>query len=188
VVKTAGLFSVLVGCAFVLVGALGCSRYDEEQSWRECCVLQIVDDRATSSMERRAIVSWASSPGFWGNGKSMDWVGAKDKRKEWIALSLISFHKSNPGARARDHFVGLGMACVPVGDPKTELARCDVELPIWVKCAVMMSWPFGATPVPKELQRPIPAVLQMTIDVSASAVLDTSVQVMPIPGGRLCHR
>jgi hypothetical protein len=42
--------------------------------------------------------------------------------------------------------------------------------------------------VPKELRKPIAAVLQMIIDVSASNILDSSVQVVPFPGGRLCHR
>lgn len=173
---------------FACLFTLGCSRYDEEQSWRECCVLKIIDDKAASTKERQTIIAWASSPGFWGNGESMAWVGANDKRREWITLSLTDFRNSNPESRARDYFISLGTICVPAGDPKAERARCNVELPVWVKCTVMMSWPFGATPVPKELQRPIPAVVQMTIDVSASAVLDTSVQVMPLPGGRLCHR
>jgi hypothetical protein len=43
-------------------------------------------------------------------------------------------------------------------------------------------------PVPKELRKPIAAILQMTIDVSASDILNSSVKVVPLPGGRLCQR
>jgi hypothetical protein len=79
------------------------------------------------------------------------------------------------------------MTCTSVRGSKADLTRCKVELTVWVQCTVLFGWYFP-TPLPKELRKPMAAVLQMTIDVSGSDVLYSSVKVVPVPGGRLCQR
>jgi len=79
------------------------------------------------------------------------------------------------------------MTCTPSGGSKADPTRCEVELSVWARCVAKLSVLFPS-PVPKELRKPIAAVLQMTIDVSGSDILGSSVQVVLYPGGRLCHR
>ncbi|MEI9898892.1 MAG: hypothetical protein WDN31_00810 [Hyphomicrobium sp.] len=62
-----------------------------------------------------------------------------------------------------------------------------MDLSVWVKCTAKLGL-YVLPPVPKAVSQPIAAVLQMTIDVSASDILDSSVRVVPVPGERLCQR
>ena len=177
-------FRAAVALAVAAIGA-ACA-YDEAQSWRECCGMEIADREESGSKEGRSLFAWARVGGLSGDGKSMGWGDAKASRKRKVAVGLADFQMAHPVALPRDYLADLGMTCA--SSAKAELSRCAVELPVWVRCTVKFGWPFLSTPVPKELQKPIAAILQMTIDVSASDILDSSVQVVPLPGGRLCHR
>lgn len=137
--------------------------------------------------ERDTLMVWGGTVGFHGNGTSQDWDGTKAWRRRQIAYGLALFHERHHGAQARNYLAGLGVACGGV-DPKTEGARCTVELAVWATCTVKFGWAFFSNRVPKEMSKPIPAVLQRTIDVSGSDILDSAVQVVPYPGDRLCHR
>jgi hypothetical protein len=162
--------------------------YDEAQSWRECCLLEIAGHEEASSKERQTLIAWGRAVGFQEDGRSKVWEGAKAGRKQKIALGLARFQEAHPASQARDYLADLGMTCSPVRGANAEWTRCAVDLPVRVTCTVKFSWPFFSTPVPKELRKPITAVLQMTIDVSASNILDSEAQVVPLPGGRLCQR
>jgi hypothetical protein len=178
-------FRAAVALAVAMLGA-ACA-YDDAQLWGNCCALEIAD-RESSSKERNTLIAWGRG-GFLGDGRSTDWEGRKAAwRKREIALGLADFQKAHPGSQGRDYLTGLGMTCGPVRDPNAEETRCAVGLSVWVTCTVKFGWAFLPNPVPKELSKPIAAILQMTIDVSGSDILDSSVQVMPLPGGRLCHR
>lgn len=173
-------------CGLVISLVVGCSHYDEERSWSECCRLRILKEKDAPPTARNTIIKWA--PSFWGDGTSMGDVGEEGRTKRRITLTFDAFLVENPAVRLGDYFDGLGMACRPKGNPTDGLRHCHIDLPVWIQCTVVISWPFGATPVPKELQKPIAAVLHMAVDLSASAVLAASAQVIPLPGGRLCHR
>jgi hypothetical protein len=165
----------------------GCS-YSEEVAWRECCYLHIVGDETSSPEGRKTIIEWDRGTTFGGDGVWRPPVGGGRWKKQQIASALTDFLAGNPGSRPSDYFASLGMTCRPAGNPKDDLTRCEIDLPVWVQCTVMMSWPFYAATVPKELRKPIPAILHVSVSASASPVLDTSAQVIPVPGGRLCHR
>lgn len=170
----------------LLVAVLGAAcAYDEEQSWRECCALKVADERS-GSKQRETLIAWGRVNNFDGNGTN-NWNNTKAWRHREIGLGLADFQKARPGSQGRDYLTHLGMTCAPVRGSKADLTRCEVELSVWVKCTVLFGWYFP-TPVPKELRKPIAAILRMTIDLSASDILDSSVQVMPVPGGRLCQR
>jgi len=179
--------------ALSIAGLGAACAYDEAQSWRECCALTIAGRDETSPKERQTLIAWGRTPGFLGDGRPMDSENSKASRRKQIAYGLAVFQEQHRGAPARDYLASLGMTCgavdaKPVDTRQRELTRCAAELPVQVQCTVMISWPFLSTPVPKELREPIAAFLQMTIDVSGSDIIDSSVRVMPVPGGRLCHR
>ncbi len=109
-------------------------------------------------------------------------------KKRRIESEVVDFLARIPGARATDYFVGLGMTCRPVIGPEHGVIRCEIELQLWAECwSRNMFFPGGA-PVPEELRKPIPALLRMSVDVSASTIREPSTRVLPVPGGRLCHR
>lgn len=172
----------------LLVAALGAAcAYDEEGLWGNCCGLEIADEES-SSKERGLLIAWGRVGGFLGDGSPMGGDGPSAWRKREIASGLADFQKAHPGSQGRDYLADLGMVCGLVRGPTAEQTRCAMELRVWVTCTVKFGWPYFPNPVPKELRKPIAAVLQMTIDVSASDVLDASAQIVPLPGGRLCHR
>lgn len=171
----------------LLVAALGgaCAYYgDDEPLWGNCCALKIADEQS-SSTERDTLIAWGRVANFHGDGTN-DYDGGKAWRQRQIALGLADFQKTHPDSQGPAYLAGLGMTCGPVG-PKTGRTRCAVELSVWVTCIGKFGLYFPP-PVPREVRKPIAAVLQMTIDVSESDVLDSSVRVVPIPGGRLCQR
>lgn len=161
---------------------------DDELLWGNCCALEIADQKS-SSKERDTLVVWGGTIGFHGDGTSTDWERTKAWRRRQIAYGFAVFQERHQPSQARDYLAGLGMTCAPFDDtPKAGRERCAVEFPVHVTCTVKFGWAYFPNPVPRELRKPIAAILQMTIDVSASDVLDSSVQVVPLPGGRLCHR
>ncbi len=171
----------------LLIGGLGAAcAYDEAQSWRECCALKIVGENP-SSKERNTLMAWGGTH-FHGDGGSQDGEDRKAWRRRQIAYGLTVFQERHHGDQARDYLASLGMTCGAVDARKAEPTRCAAALPVWATCTVLFSWPILSTPVPKELQKPIAALLQMSIDVSGSQILDSSVRVVPFAGGRLCKR
>lgn len=172
----------------LLAAALGagCAYPDDELLWGNCCALK-VSEEASSSTNRGTLLFWGATVGFQGDGSSRDWDGTKAWRRGEIALRFAQFRQMHADTQARDYLVGLGMTCGHERDAKADGTRCTVELSVWVRCVGKVSMLFPS-PVPTGLRKPIAAVLQMTIDVSASDVLDSSVQVVPVPGGRLCQR
>jgi hypothetical protein len=180
------IFRQLCGYAATAFVLMGC-HYDEEQSWRECCRLIIVDDAASSAAEM-TIVRWH------GGGMRYDPNGLERPpfehdpwKKQEIASAVSEYLAGNPGVRADAYFVSLGMTC-RAGSPKAAPTRCAIDLPIAAQClSLNMFYPFGL-PVPKELRKPFPAVLSVTVDVTASDIVGAHSQILPITGGRLCHR
>lgn len=152
----------------------------------ECCALEVADEKS-SSKDRETLIAWGRAVNFHGDGTN-NYDNTKAWRQREIGLGLADFQKVHPGSQGRDYLTGLGMTCGPARGPKANRTRCEAELSVRVTCTVLFSWPFLSTPVPKELRKPIAAVLQMTIEVSASDILDSSVQVVPLPGARLCQR
>lgn len=172
----------------LLTAALGAAcTYDgsDELLWGNCCALKVADE-TSGSTQRETLIAWGRVNNFHGDGTNR-WNNTKAWRHREIGLGLADFQRAHPGSQARDYLTHLGMTCAPVRVSKANVTRCDVELSIWVKCTALFGWYFPP-PVPKELRKPIAAVLQMTIDLSASDILDSSVQVVPVPGGRLCQR
>lgn len=169
----------------------GC--YNAEDSWKICCRLHIVGDETSSPLARRTIIDWQRQTQFDGTGGSYELVDSPRSphhswKKQQIEVGISDFLAGNPRAPASDYFLILGMACRPATTRKDDATRCDIELPIWVECASLNQFFPGGAPVPEELRKPIPALLRVTVDVSASTFLDTSARIAPLPGGRLCHR
>jgi hypothetical protein len=172
----------------VVVLGTACAYYgDDEPLWGNCCTLEVAGGRSAST-ERDPLMAWGGTVGFHGDGTSQDWEGTKAWRRRQIAYGYAVFQERHPLSQARDYLVGLGMTCVPLdNESKARRERCAVELPVWTACNGKFGMLFRP-PVPKGLRQPIAAVLQMTIDVSASDILDSSVRVVPLLGGRLCER
>lgn len=172
-----------------VLSVAGC--YNAEDSWKICCGLVIVEDETSSPTARNTIIDWQQFTSFGANGSALDsnntnLPGSWKKRR--IEAAIAEFLADNPGARASDYFGGLGMTCAPAAIPKSDVAQCDIELPIWAECVSLnVFFPWGA-PIPEELRKPMPAFLQVRIGVSATAFLGTATRVVPVPGGRLCQR
>lgn len=171
----------------VVLGAACAYDGDDELLWGNCCALEVAGEKSASK-ERDPLMAWGGTVGFHGDGTSKDWEGTKAWRRRQIADGFAVFQERHPPSQAREYLVGLGMTCTPLdNEPKARRERCTVELPVWATCNGKFGMLFPP-PVPKTLRKPIAAILQMTIDVSASDVLDSSVRVVPVPGGRLCQR
>jgi hypothetical protein len=180
--------SLATALLVVVLGAACAYHGDDEPLWGNCCALQVAGEESAPK-ERDTLMAWGGTIGFRGDGTSRDWEGTKAWRRRQIAYGFAVFQERHPASQARDYLVGLGMTCAPLdNDLKARRERCAVELPVWATCTAKFGWPYSPPPVPRELRKPIAAVLQMTIDVSGSDVLDSSVRVVPVPGGRLCER
>lgn len=168
--------------ATIALSLVGCF-YDEEASWRDCCTLSVITDEPSISPSQKPIIDWLNPTRLEGDGSVFD-----SYLVERIKPSITEFFVGNPGVRAHEYFLSLGMACQPaVFAPRVQTTRCEIELPIWVKCQSKNMLP-GLVPPPKELRKPIPALLRMSLDVSDRTVLEAQVRIGPVPGGRLCHR
>lgn len=172
--------AVLIAC----LGAGCTANSNDELLWGNCCALKIADEKS-GSQARDTLLAWSRHVNFNGNGDT--WDGSKAWRKAEFGRGLASFLETHPGAQARDYLADLGMRCSSISAETSDLTRCEVELSVWVRCTAKLGWLFPA-PVPKEMRKPIAAILQMTIDVSASDILDSSTRMAPLPGGRLCER
>jgi hypothetical protein len=154
--------------------------------------LHIVGDETSSPAGQKTIIDWQRETMFGGRGSAGDMNDSNlpdSWKKRQIKPAIADFLVGNPGARASDYFLSLGMTCKPATAASRDgVTRCEIELPIWVECISKNLWFPGGAPVPKELRKPIPALLHMSVNVSTVAMLDVSTRVEPIPGGRLCHR
>jgi hypothetical protein len=177
--------SLATALLVVVLGAACAYDRDEELLWGNCCTLEIAGGKSAST-ERDPLMAWGGTVGFHGDGTSQDRENTKAWRRRQVAYGLAVFQERQHGAQARDYLAGLGMTCGRAR-PDTEGTRCSVDLSVWVTCNGKFGMLFPP-PVPKALREPIAAVLQITIDVSASDVLNSSVRVVPLPGGRLCER
>ena len=168
--------------------SLGGCHYTEEDSWQICCNLHIVGDETSSPAARRTIIEWVSKDGFSSQGELNDWVGWDRWPKERISSGYARFSAANWDAQAADYLRTLGMTCRPEQPSAEGKVLCSIELPVWVECTSMNIYFPGGAPVPKELRKPLPARLDLSVAVRWSSILGLSVQIFPIPGGRLCHR
>lgn len=177
-------------CSFVVgVLALTNCHYDEEQAWRECCFLKIVQDTAGSA-RGKMIVDWAYERMNFdpADGTSRSPVGGTPWQRQEILSAFSRYLADNPGAAMSAYFTSLGMTCRAAGEPKENLTRCEIDLPIVAKClSLNVFYPFRL-PVPKELREPFSAVLHVVVDSSVHNLLDVHSRIQPLPGGRLCHR
>jgi hypothetical protein len=180
---------VWAGPAILLSGC----HYSEEDKWKVCCALYVLRDETPSASARTTIIKWQRATWFDGDGSAGDWnddnKSSDTIKKRQIKSEIANFLADSPGGRATDYFLSLGMTCSPdTAMPKVDVTHCDIELPISVVCGPTYRWLPGTTPIPEELQKPLPARLRMTVDISTSTLLDASTRIEPVSGGRLCHR
>lgn len=173
--------------------ALGGCHYTEEQKWAVCCVLYIIKEKAPSQPERAIIFGWQVLASFNGQGRAVDGndsgMSPDSNKKRRIKLEIANFLADSPGGRASDYFRSLAMACDPaMSSPKAGVTRCHIELPIQVTCGPTYRFLPGTTPIPKEMQEPLPALLRMSVDLSGDTLIDVTTRIDPVPGGHLCHR
>lgn len=178
--RVSTVMTMLVAC----LGAACAINTEDELTWGNCCALKIADEKS-GSQARDTLLAWSRHVNFNGNGDT--WDGSKAWRKAEFGRGLASFLETHPGAQARDYLADLGMRCSSIRAETSDLTRCEVELSVWVTCTAKLGVLFPP-PVPKEMRKPIAALLQMTIDVSASDILESSTRMVPLPGGRLCER
>lgn len=180
------IFTQLCGYAIAALALVGC-HHNEEQSWRECCRLVVVDE-TSSSVTQKTIVQWHDGGTRYDPGGLERPSFEQDPwKKREITAAISEYLVGNPGAGADAYFGNLGMTC-SVGSAKAMPMRCKIDLPITAQClSLNMFYPFGLS-VPKELRKPFSAVLSVTVDVTASDVVDAHSQIFPIAGGHLCRR
>jgi hypothetical protein len=179
----------------VLLGAwaslcLAACFYTEEDKWKICCWLHIVKDETSSSPARRTIVGWQRETLFSGDGRAAD-AGVSASLGSWkghqIESALSDFRAANPGAPASAYFKMLGMICKAPPTPLPDNVRCEIELPVTIRCSTVFL-PFGGPPMPRELEGQVPAVLWTSVALPSSGDLKVSTRILPVPGGRLCQR
>jgi hypothetical protein len=152
----------------------------------------VIADEKTSDTGRKTIIHWQSWTSFSGDGSAADTMDLKALETTWksrqLRAEISRFLAGNPNARPSAYFVSLGMACKSATSASVDVTRCQIDLPIWIEClSLNVYFPFGAR-IPKELQKPIPALLHVSVDVSSAALVDTYTRVLPVPGGHLCNR
>ena len=118
----------------------------------------------------------------------MDPKSSEPWTKQEILSAMNKFLTAQPKSRPSDYFQGLGMTCRPAPSAVVDVTQCEIEVPIHVQCFSTNEWKPWGSPLPDELQKPLPAQLRLQADVSRNALLDVDVRVLPVPGGRLCHR
>jgi len=177
---------------------LGGCHYSEEDSWNACCMLHVIRDEAPNPPGRKVIRNWQSRTLFGGDGSASDatdsnvpGMSSKYLPGTWkrgrIESEVADYQTRNPGAPATAYFAELGMTCRSATVSQAEGIRCAIDMPVWVQCWAMNFFP-GGPPVPKELRKPLPAVLHVSVEMSGSTIHEPHTQVLPLPGGRLCHR
>lgn len=120
-----------------------------------------------------AALGVSASPGSW--------------KGHQIESALSGFQAANPGAPASAYFKTLGMICKAPPTPWPDNVRCEIELPIIIRCSTVFL-PFGGPPMPRELEGQISATLWTSVALPSSGDLKVSTRILPVPGGRLCQR
>ncbi len=176
--------------------------------WDACCEVIIVGGQDPASFGQRTIIDWQRQTLFTGTGfpgESMDTVSWKRRQ---ITTGVIQFLEGNPGGQAQDYFRSPGMACSSA--KASDVTRCEINVPTRIRCAVFRVIPQGLVSVPKPLRDVFPALLRlrvetsrtpftssfavpnmafrMSVEPSTTIFISSYSQVIPAPGGRLCHR
>lgn len=173
---------------------LGGCHYTEEEKWSVCCVLYIQLDPEPMPAGRATMVSWYRQVVFSGDGQGGQGTYGESgvfysNKDDKIRSEVKDFLADSPGGRAVDYFIHLGMTCGPAPtSSKGIVIRCQAELLVSVRCAPTYQFLPGTTPIPEQMQKPLPALLQTSVDLSADKLLTTTSRVDPVPGGRLCRR
>jgi hypothetical protein len=181
---------VWVGATVLLAGC----HYTEQEKWSVCCVLYVQRDAEPMPTGRATIVNWYrhvvfDSGGQGGQGPYGEGRTFYSNKDDKIRSEVADFLADSPGSRAVDYFIHLGMTCGPAPtSSKGIVTRCQVELPVSVRCGPTYQFLPGTTPIPEQMQKPFPALLQTSVNLSADTVLTTTSRVDPVPGGHLCHR
>ncbi|MBI2741882.1 MAG: hypothetical protein HYX38_35775 [Rhodospirillales bacterium] len=172
---------------------LGGCHYTEEQKWSVCCVLYVQADQSATD-EARTVIGWHRQSDYDGNGRGGQGSYSEGKtfysdKDEKIRSDVAAFLDDDPGKRATDYFVGLGMACSSYSSASgTDGTRCEISLPVRVICGPTYRFLPGTTPIPEQMKRPLVGVLHVSVDLPTGRALKTSSRVDPIPGEQLCHR
>ena len=185
---------ILTRLSAVVCGlVLSSCHYTEEEKRAVCCVLKIHAYEAAPPGSQ-IVIDWYRNSDFDGDGGGrpgrygLRFLDKDDK----IRLEVTSFLTENPEGGAADYFAALGMTCGPpsvISMLGATRARCDIELPVRVVCRPSyIARPLSSAPIPEQFQKPLDAVLHVSVDVSAKGVLGTSSRVYPVPGGHLCLR
>jgi hypothetical protein len=174
-----------VGAALVLCGC----HYTEASRWAACCSMGVYRGKEVNTASANAILGLIWDVRFDPDGPArmrMDPKSSRPTTKEVILSAMNKFMSARSKSPPSDYFVELGMGCRPTAASATlDVTRCEIEVPIHVQCfSTNASEPWGS-PLPDELQKPLPARLRLQADVSRTALLDVDVRVLPVPGGRL---
>lgn len=176
-----------VGAALVLCGC----HYTEASKWAACCSMGVYRGKAANTASANAILGLIWQTSFDPDGRArmrMDPKSSEPWTKQEILSAMNKFLTAQPKSRPSDYFLGLGMTCRPAPSAVVDVTQCEIEVPIRVQCfSTNESKPWGS-PLPDEFQEPLPARLRLQADVSRTALLNVDVRVLPVPGGRLCHR
>ena len=177
-----------VGAALVLCGC----HYTEASKWAACCSMGVYRGKEVNTASANAILGLIFDIRFEPDGQARMRIDPKSSElttKRMILSAMNRFMSAQPKNRPSDYFVELGMSCRPAAASATvDVTRCEIEVPIHVQCFSTNALEPWGSPLPDELQKPLPARLRLQADVSRNALLDVDVRVLPVPGGRLCHR
>jgi hypothetical protein len=149
--------------------------------------VEIVRDETSSAPARRTIIGWQQRTWFGGEGATLDSTDTVTWKNDQIKSALSDFQAANPGAPASAYFNSLGMVCKASSGPLPDNVRCEIELPIVVRCGILLGVP-GGPPIPKQLEGQVPASLWTSVALLPSGGLKVSTRILPVPEGRLCHR
>ena len=211
VIRWIAQVGVVVCTALILLFG---SRTYAADPWDACCELVIVVNDSSGAPARKTILEWQRETLFTGTGHPGEPVETGRgsfiswKRRQ-ITAGLADFLQRNPARQARDYFQSLGMTCAP-RDGTRNVTRCAIELPVEFECRIFRNIPEGLVPLPEQLRGkfaaflrvkidassaefqatlPMPSTpLPVSIDASTKIFISTYSQVIPSPGGRLCHR
>lgn len=124
----------------------------------------------------QVVINWYRSSDFDGDGSGRRGpYGDGDvlflEKDDKIRLEVTSSLPKNPKRGAADYFVMLGMTCGPpamISMLGATRARCEIELPVRVVCRPSyVARPLSSAPIPEQSQKPLDAVLHVSVDVSA---------------------
>ena len=178
-IKSLVLPCLFTAAVFLLAGCLDVSI--KVAPWEKCCQLWIPKDQTSGSESYQALLKLSRYSSFDGDGRN-GLTGMESRRAQEAQKDVEAY---DPKMQPKDYFSHMGMVCLPLRGGESARTRCEAEVPVWVRCAKL---PFFSGPLPEELQGLRPALLQVSVEMSNSAVLGVGSNVAPYPGDRLCHR